>query len=313
MTITLRDANYKEVASQQVETDEYGMASADFVLPQGGMTGTYTLRSDYGNNSYTSVRVEEYKRPTFSVDIAKSADKYAAGDTVRLKGTARSFAGVPVQNARVALCVVRRPAMFWRGMGGEMRQETVLNDTVQTTAAGEFEVKVPIVIPDTYDEHPRRYYMFDVAADVTDVAGETRHAEASLPYSDHPTILTCDVPEKSQRDSLRTVTFAYRNNAGEPIDGNVTYYIDNHRYTCKANTPSKIDTEALTSARHSLMAICGTDTLRTAFTTFSLRDSKAPVETHDWFYQSAERFKDNMTPVFIQVGSSDSKIGRAHV
>ena len=306
MTITLRDANYKEVASQQVETDEYGMASADFVLPQGGMTGTYTLRSDYGNNSYTSVRVEEYKRPTFSVDIAKSADKYAAGDTVRLKGMARSFAGVPVQNARVALRVVRRPAMFWRGMGGEMRQETVLNDTVQTTAAGEFEVKVPIVIPDTYDEHPRRYYMFDVAADVTDVAGETRHAEASLPYSDHPTILTCDVPEKSQRDSLRTVTFAYRNNAGEPIDGNVTYYIDNHRYTCKANTPSKIDTEALTSARHSLMAICGTDTLRTAFTTFSLRDSKAPVETHDWFYQSAERFKDNMTPVFIQVGSSDS-------
>ena len=306
MTITLRDANYKEVASQQVETDEYGMASADFVLPQGGMTGTYTLRSDYGNNSYTSVRVEEYKRPTFSVDIAKSADKYAAGDTVRLKGMARSFAGVPVQNARVALRVVRRPAMFWRGMGGEMRQETVLNDTVLTTSSGEFEVKVPIVIPDTYDEHPRRYYMFDVAADVTDVAGETRHAEASLPYSDHPTILTCDVPEKSLRDSLRTVTFAYRNNAGEPIDGNVTYYIDNHRYTCKANTPSKIDTEALTSARHSLMAICGTDTLRTAFTTFSLRDSKAPVETHDWFYQSAERFKDNMTPVFIQIGSSDS-------
>lgn len=306
MTITLRDANHKEVASQQVQTDEYGMASADFVLPQGGMTGTYTLRSDFGNNSYTSVRVEEYKRPTFSVDIAKSTDKYAAGDTVRLKGMARSFAGVPVQNARVALRVVRRPAMFWRGMGVEMRQETVLNDTVQTTAAGEFEVKVPIVIPDTYDEHPRRYYMFDVAADVTDVAGETRHAEASLPYSDHPTILTCDIPEKSLRDSLRTITFAYRNNAGDPIDGNVTYYIDNNRYTCKANTPSKIAAEALTSARHSLMAICGTDTLRTAFTTFTLRDSKAPVETHDWFYQSAERFKDNMTPVFIQVGSSDS-------
>lgn len=306
MTITLRDANHKEVASQQVQTDEYGMASADFVLPQGGMTGTYTLRSDFGNNSYTSVRVEEYKRPTFRVDIAKSTDKYAAGDTVRLKGTARSFAGVPVQNASVALRVVRRPAMFWRGMGGEMRQETVLNDTVQTTAAGEFEVKVPIVIPDTYDEHPRRYYMFDVAADVTDVAGETRHAEASLPYSDHPTILTCDIPEKSLRDSLRTITFAYRNNAGDPIDGNVTYYIDNNRYTCKANTPSKIAAEALTSARHSLMAICGTDTLRTAFTTFTLRDTKAPVETHDWFYQSAERFKDNMTPVFIQVGSSDS-------
>ncbi len=111
----------RRVASQQVQTDEYGMASADFVLPQGGMTGTYTLRSDYGNNSYTSVkRRGNTSRSTFSVDIAKSTDKYAAGDTVRLKGMARSFAGVPVQNARVALRVVRRPAMFWRGMGGEM-------------------------------------------------------------------------------------------------------------------------------------------------------------------------------------------------
>lgn len=306
MTITLRDANRKEIAKRTVTTDEFGMASADFVLPEGGLTGIYTLRSDLGNNIYTNFSVEEYKRPTFKVDFDKPQAKYAAGDTVRLNATAKSFAGVPVQGAKAVVRVVRRPSVYWRYADNDVKHETVLVDTLQTSADGTFTVAVPMVMPETYDEHPRRYFNFDITADVTDIAGETRHGETSLPLSDYPTMLTCDIPEKSLRDSLTTITFAYRNNAGEPIDGTVTYTIDNNSYTCKANTPAKLDAAALASARHNLVAVCGTDTLTTSFVTFTLQDTKAPVETHDWFYQSAEQFPTDGSPVYIQLGSTDS-------
>lgn len=306
MTITLRDSNRKEIAKSTVTTDEFGMASADFVLPEGGLTGIYTLRSDLGNNCYTNFSVEEYKRPTFKVDFDKPQTKYVAGDTVRLKATAKSFAGVPVQGAKAVVRVVRRPSVYWRYADNNIKSETVLVDTIQTSADGTFTVAVPMVMPETYDEHPRRYFNFDITADVTDIAGETRHGETSLPLSDHPTMLTCDIPEKSLRDSLTTIIFAYRNNAGEPIDGTVTYTIDNNSYTCKANTPAKLDAAALASARHNLIAVCGTDTLTTSFVTFTLQDSKAPVETHDWFYQSAEQFPADGSPVYIQLGSTDS-------
>lgn len=306
MTITLRDANRKEIAKRTVTTDEFGMASVDFVLSEGGLTGIYTLRSDLGNNIYTNFSVEEYKRPTFKVDFEKPQTKYVAGDTVSLKATAKSFAGVPVQGAKAVVRVVRRPSVYWRYADNYIKSETVLVDTIQTSADGTFTVAVPMVMPETYDEHPRRYFNFDITADVTDVAGETRHGETSLPLSDHPTMLTCDIPEKSLRDSLTTITFAYRNNAGEPIDGTVTYTIDNNSYTCKANTPAKLDAAALASARHNLIAVCGTDTLTTSFVTFTLQDSKAPVETHDWFYQSAEQFPADGSPVYIQLGSTDS-------
>lgn len=306
MTITLRDANRKEIAKRTVTTDEFGMASADFVLPEGGLTGIYTLRSDLGNNIYTNFSVEEYKRPTFKVDFDKPQAKYAAGDTVRLNATAKSFAGVPVQGAKAVVRVVRRPSVYWRYADNDIKHETVLVDTLQTSADGTFTVAVPMVMPETYDEHPKRYFNFDITADVTDIAGETRHGETSLPLSDYPTMLTCDIPEKSLRDSLTTITFAYRNNAGEPIDGTVTYTIDNNSYTCKANTPAKLDAAALASARHNLVAVCGTDTLTTSFVTFTLQDSKAPVETHDWFYQSAEQFPADGSPVYIQLGSTDS-------
>ena len=306
MTITLRDANRKEIAKRTVTTDEFGMASADFVLPEGGLTGIYTLRSDLGNNIYTNFSVEEYKRPTFKVDFDKPQAKYAAGDTVRFNATAKSFAGVPVQGAKAVVRVVRRPSVYWRYADNDIKHETVLVDTLQTSADGTFTVAVPMVMPETYDEHPKRYFNFDITADVTDIAGETRHGETSLPLSDYPTMLTCDIPEKSLRDSLTTITFAYRNNAGEPIDGTVTYTIDNNSYTCKANTPAKLDGAALASARHNLVAVCGTDTLTTSFVTFTLQDTKAPVETHDWFYQSAEQFPADGSPVYIQLGSTDS-------
>lgn len=306
MTITLRDANRKEIAKRTVTTDEFGMASADFVLPEGGLTGIYTLRSDLGNNIYTNFSVEEYKRPTFKVDFEKPQTKYAAGDTVRFNATAKSFAGVPVQGAKAVVRVVRRPSVYWRYADNDIKHETVLVDTLQTSADGTFTVAVPMVMPETYDEHPRRYFNFDITADVTDIAGETRHGETSLPLSDYPTMLTCDIPEKSLRDSLTTITFAYCNNAGEPIDGTVTYTIDNNSYTCKANTPAKLDAAALASARHNLVAVCGTDTLTTSFVTFTLQDTKAPVEIHDWFYQSAEQFPADGSPVYIQLGSTDS-------
>lgn len=311
MSLRLCDANNEEVATTTVTTDEYGMAAADFTLPQVGKTGTYTLYSDCGDRAYCDFTVEEYKRPKFSVEIQQPTVRYAVGDTVRLAATAKSFAGVPVQGAKVRVEVVRQSSHFWRcrtytDMPNENEATTVYTDTLQTAGDGAFTVNVPIIMPEQYDEQVKRYFNFVVTAYVTDVSGETQSAEQSLPYSDRPTLLTCDVPEQTLADDLRTIKFAYLNNAGEPIDGDVTYYIDNDRYTCKANTEVAFDGKSLASMRHRLVAYCGADTLTQSFVTFTLQDRRAPIETHDWFYVSARQFKSKSAPVFVQLGSSDS-------
>lgn len=101
MTLTLRDANYKEVAKRKVVTDSFGMASADFVLPASCLPGNFSVRCDFGSNGITSFSVEEYKRPTFDVQFDKLTSGYSSGDTVTVKGYAKTYAGVPVQGARV--------------------------------------------------------------------------------------------------------------------------------------------------------------------------------------------------------------------
>lgn len=306
MTLTLRDANYKEVGKQKVVTDGFGMASADFVLPSSCLPGTFSVRCDFGNNGYTSFSVEEYKRPTFDVQFDKLTANYRSGDTVTVKGSAKTYAGVPVQGARVVYTVTRRPSMLWRYYGTNEQVVQIASDTIATGSDGTFSIKVPVSLPETMDERPNRYYSFDVSASVTDVAGETHQGETSIPLSDRPTSFDCNLPEKVERDSLKTITFLYRNNAGENIDGDVTFYIDNQKYTCKANVPAEISSAQLKSMKHRLIAYCGNDTIDREFVVFTMQDKKAVVETHDWFYASADEFNADGRPVYVQLGASDS-------
>jgi hypothetical protein len=306
VTLTLRDANYKVVSEQQVKTDDYGTASADFVLPSSGLTGQFSIRTSptMGNVWFS---VEEYKRPTFQVEFEKVQTKYAAGDTVRVKGSAKSFAGVPVQGAKVKYTVTRRPALWWWSRSYRDIDKVMSTDTLVTDDKGNFVVPVVMDMPEKDNGQLRaRYYNFNVEAQVTDVSGESRSGEANIPLSDKPTAFSCDLPEKVEGDSLKLITFIYKNNAGQDIDGDVAFQIDNDKLSCKANVAKNIERLHLKSGGHQLVAICGNDTIKQNFVTFSMEDKSPVVKTHDWFYQTSEMFPRDGKPVYVQVGSSDA-------
>lgn len=112
--LTMRDANYKVVSEATVTTDEYGTASTDFALPSGGLTGRYTIQGDFGINASVNITVEEYKRPTFQVEFPKINQRYQSGDTLVVTAHAKTYAGVPVQGAKVSYTVKRSQSLWWR-------------------------------------------------------------------------------------------------------------------------------------------------------------------------------------------------------
>lgn len=303
-TLTLRDANGKEVEQKKVTTDEFGSASADFVLPTGGLTGEFSVRANTGAVYF---HVEEYKRPTFEVEFDEYKEKYEAGDTIMVSGKARSYAGVPVQGAKVAYTISRNRSLWWGYWNGqESGYGQLRQDTTVTDANGEFKIRVPMTLPERHDGKPI-FCNIVVNATVTDLGGESRDGRLTLPVSSKPTAFACDMPQRELKDSLRTLTFGYRNNAGKEIPGTVAYTIDNKKYTAKANEELDIRKQMalLKSGQHHLQALCGNDTIEQDFVVFSLQDNKAVVETHDWFYQTAEEFPRDGSPVHIQLGSSD--------
>ena len=315
----LRDANWKQVAEQKATTDEYGTASVDFELPQGGQTGMYHV--SVNNRANSSFRVEEYKRPTFEITFPKVNEKYNWGDTVVVKASAKTYAGVPVQGAKVEYQVTRRNQLWWWGAGSA--GQLVKTDSCVTREDGTFDVEIPLEASlsgkDEADMSDfmriARFFNFEVSAIVTDISGESHEGVMSLPLGTKPTILTVNLPKRIETDSLKTVTFAYRNASGMPISSRLKYRIDKGEWKdAEANAPVSIKEYASSASSslvwksgvHQLEAICGQDTLQQKFTLFSMKDTHPVEPTTEWYYQTAKTFPRDGKPVYIQVGSSEN-------
>lgn len=314
VTLTLLDANRKAVSTQEVTTDQYGTAWADFTLPSSGLTGNYTIRTDL--RSSRLFKVEEYKRPTFEVSFPEVKQHHEAGDTLVVSGKARTYAGMPVSDAKVKYQVNRQAALWCWWAQGEANQQ-MYADTLTTDSEGNFQVRIPLVLPEedrqavTPLKRIARFYNFVVSADVTDLAGETHHGELSIPLGSKSTAFNTDLPQQMERDSLRLFTFIYKNSAGNDIAAKVRYRIDKGS-ELTADTNTKIDDTALIqslrSGEHTLEAICEKDTLRHKFVVFTMQDTRPASESEEWFYQTDVTLSADGKPLYTQVGSSRDSI-----
>ena len=319
LNFILRDPNWKQVAEQKATTDEYGTASVDFELPKEGQTGLYSISVNGTASEY--FRVEEYKRPTFEITFPKVNEKYNWGDTVVVKASAKTYAGVPVQGAKVEYQVTRRNQLWWWGAGSA--GQLVKTDSCVTREDGTFDVEIPLEASlsgkDEADMSDfmriARFFNFEVSAIVTDISGESHEGVMSLPLGTKPTILTVNLPKRIEADSLKTVTFAYRNASGMPISSRLKYRIDKGEWKdAEANAPVSIKEYASSASSafvwksgvHQLEAICGQDTLQQKFTLFSMKDTHPVEPTTEWYYQTAKTFPRDGKPVYIQVGSSEN-------
>lgn len=312
LNFILRDANWKQVAEQKATTDEYGTASVDFELPKEGKTGMFSISVNGQASEY--IRVEEYKRPTFEITFPKVNERYTWGDTIVVKATAKTYAGVPVQGAKVEYKVTRRNQMWW--MGASSSDKLVKTDSTVTREDGTFEVEIPLEVAESEKNdfmRIARFFNFTVSAVVTDISGESHEGEMSLPLGTRSTAFSVNMPKRIEVDSLKTVTFAYRNASGMPISSQLKYRIDKGEWkVAEANAPIAIKEYNASSAQvwksgvHQLEAICGTDTLQQKFTLFSMKDTHPMETTTEWYYQTAKTFPRDGKPVYVQVGSSEN-------
>ena len=310
LTISLkRDKTISEV---KVITDEFGTASADFVIPENIENGVFYVKAKDAdnNNGKCNIRIEEYVRPTYEVTIQKPEIEYKDGDTIIVTGTAKTYSGVAVSNAQVVYSVKRRNSWWW-SLTSHHNSE-LLQDTIHTDAEGNFKMEVPMILPEEYSTRnkasffqcPPAYYNIDISADVTDIAGETHNGFISLPLSNRPTNLSCNIKDKYLKgEKPIEVIFTRRNNAGTKIEGEATIEIDGNPRGKAICGKSYVIPLQLPSGSHSIKAICGTDTLEKKFVIFSLEDKVPAIETHKWWYQTSNNF-----PATIQFGTSDRNV-----
>ncbi|MCD8288751.1 MAG: MG2 domain-containing protein [Prevotella sp.] len=286
--LKLTDAKGNEIGATDAKTDEWGVAAADFILVATVNTGYFKLAaSGEGVSGTFHFRVEEYKRPTFTVDIDDFDKAYKAGDTISVYGTAKTFSGVPVAGAKVAFSVKTSDCSWWRP-ASENSDATLLNKGETTTDGdGRFLVRVPIAFP-SGTKKGKRFARVVLSAAVTSLAGETHSQEAAYPLSDRPGLFALGGFEQQQRrEDAKPFTFVYINSAGNELDNEVSYSVDNQAVALVAtNKEVALPLENLASGEHLLKAVCAGDTLEEKFTVFSLDDKTPPVDTPAWYFST---------------------------
>lgn len=185
VVVSYRDVNGKEIAQQKHQTNAYGSFSGSFTAPRDRAMGQMHLNVPQGPRGHVRVRVEEYKRPKFRVELEPPRTAAKLGEPVALTGRARAYTGAPVDGAMVQYRVVRevRYPTWWRWSPWWVPRESsqeIAHGVTESDETGTFELSFDAVPDPSASRQSEVMFRFTVYADVTDSAGETRSHQRAL-------------------------------------------------------------------------------------------------------------------------------------
>ncbi len=228
-TIILRNANYKDVDTIRVKTNEYGSFSGKFQLPQSGLNGHFTIytKNDGGQAGFN---VEEYKRPKFYVEYEPVKGTYKVNDNITATGIAKAYAGNAIDGATVKYRVVRQPRfvypwLFWRWWQPPTREMEITHGETVTDKDGKFSITFSVIPDLSIDKKFEPVFDYMIYTDVTDINGETRSGEKTVSVSYKALMLAASVPSRLPADSLKKISILTQNMNGEFEPANVSVTI----------------------------------------------------------------------------------------
>ncbi len=231
VVVVLRDANGQEVEKRTHQTNEYGSLSGTFTAPRDRLTGAMSISIENSSEGSTSIRVEEYKRPKFEVTVDAPKDQVKLGDQVTVKGTAKAYTGVPIDNAKVVYRVMREVRFpvwyYWRYWWAQPRESTAIaNGVVTTSSDGTFEITFSAQPDSTVEKATEPKFNYTIYADVTDGTGETRSGEQTiaLGYTSLAATLSSDGWLTPQQPTTIKITTTSLDGKGQQAAGTIKIY-----------------------------------------------------------------------------------------
>ncbi|MFL0354049.1 alpha-2-macroglobulin family protein [Xanthomarina sp. GH4-25] len=232
--IEVYDTNYNEVTELELTTNEFGSVSGEFMLPNSGLNGEYSINF-YGAANDVDIEyyfsVEEYKRPKFEAQFKPVTESYKVNDSVTIKGHALAYAGSNITNAKVVYRVHRQVQYprwyYWYRPSYSSESQEITHGEATTNEKGEFEITFK-ALPDTsVNKDNLPIFNYEVTADVTDLNGETRSATTTVHVGYHTLLATVSVDvtlDKTNKEHLLNIETKNLNGEFVPAQGTVKIY-----------------------------------------------------------------------------------------
>jgi uncharacterized protein YfaS (alpha-2-macroglobulin family) len=228
VTVTLRDLNGQIVGELQLATNDFGTASGEFSIPAGRPLGAWRLDSSAQGSA--TVRVEEYKRPTFEATLKDPAEPLRLNRPAAFSGEARYYFGLPVTGGTARYRVTREPVWpwWWVGKGGfwwlpRQEAESVAAGTAPIASDGSFRIAfLPAADERAAGAAKELTYRYRISVEVTDDGGETRETERAFRLGLSAVEAAIEPPSELLRAGERTAVTIRRtdlNGVARPGEG----------------------------------------------------------------------------------------------
>lgn len=229
VTVRLNDVNYRMIDSLEAEVNEYGSFSGKFILPKNALTGNFTIRVDEAGGSQAMFSVEEYKRPTFYINYDTVKTAYRIGDTIKIIGYAKAYAGNNIDGASVTYSVERNARfiydwMWWRPYPSSSSKQ-IANGVIKTDENGKFEISFIAAADTKIDKTTDPVFNFTINAAVTDNRGETREESTTVSVAYKSLTLQLSVPSTAEVKDFKKIGVSVQNMQGIDVNADVNIKI----------------------------------------------------------------------------------------
>ena len=216
--VEVKDGNQKVIYNKAFTTNEFGAFSGSIGLPKNGfLLGRLSV---YLNGKYaTDFSVEEYKIPTFSVELEEFSGNVKIGDSLNISGKATALAGYPISNALVKITVSQLNYYPRWCVVNYDRESDYFTTEVKTNEQGEFNFKF---LPKS--EKFLFGTNFNIKADVTDINGEVQGADKSIYIGHESYQITSDIPEIVSNDKQTDFKVVAENSQSVVQKGKYIHY-----------------------------------------------------------------------------------------
>ncbi|MBA6154230.1 alpha-2-macroglobulin [Gelidibacter gilvus] len=229
--VTLKNVNGEMVKEQELKTNEFGSVSGEFILPNNGLTGQFSLEFYAGNYGYASISVEEYKRPKFETKLLPITETFKVNDSVAVKGNALAYAGSTITDAKVVYRVHRKVQYprwyYWYRPWFNSEPQEIAHGESMTDKDGNFDIKFKAIPDESVDKSSLPVFNYEITADVTDLNGETRSATTIVNVGYHALLAHISVEnqlDKSKKEHQLSISTKNLNGEFVAAQGTVKIY-----------------------------------------------------------------------------------------
>ncbi|MCB0802198.1 MAG: hypothetical protein KDB74_03805 [Flavobacteriales bacterium] len=219
--ISLLDVNYQEVESISKRTNDYGSFEGSFTLPNSTLNGRFQLQTPHGS---ISIQVEEYKRPSFKINIDTLAGEPQLGKTIKVAGSIEAFAGNNINDAQINYRVTRKTSFpSWPWFRGyfpspttyEIKQGSIISDN-----QGKFSIDFIAIKDNSIDPSMDCFYNYEVAITAISPSGETQSFIHHINLSNKAFSIETNLKEINTLSDIENLAIACKNANGKPLNLN---------------------------------------------------------------------------------------------